>query len=378
MSELQKYNLNKVDFHLVSFPVFSEVLNRYPFVFYGDNNLLPQYYIELYNSCAIHKAVVTSKKEQVCGDKMVSLDNPMSVVNTVNGKETIYEVFRKCTLDLILFGGYSLNIVWSRDRKTIAEIYHIDFSRIRSGKINPETDEIDCYYYCPDWRNIKKYPPTEYPTFNQNTKEPSQILYYKCYQPSNSYYPAPDWSGGQRAIETDVEIKNFHMNNLRKGMTPSLFISMNNGIPSEEEQRQITRALESQYSGSDNAGQAIISFNESKELSPEITMINRNESDNYYQAIYDDIVRSILSAHRVSSAELFGIATSGKLGGSDEIVQHSEFFRNTVIKPYQQELLPVFNKLMSMKLGQPVTLEIVPLTILNIEKQQQGTVQNTQ
>jgi hypothetical protein len=107
-------------------------------------------------------------------------------------------------------------------------------------------------------------------------------------------------------------------------------------------------------------------------------MINRNESDNYYQAIYDDIVRSILSAHRVSSAELFGIATSGKLGGSDEIVQHSEFFRNTVIKPYQQELLPVFNKLMSMKLGQPVTLEIVPLTILNIEKQQQGTVQNTQ
>jgi hypothetical protein len=125
----------------------------------------------------------------------------------------------------------------------------------------------------------------------------------------------------------------------------------------------LVRALEEQYGGTDNAGQAIISFNESKEQSPEIVQIPRNDNDNYYQSLNDDISRSILSSHRVSSAELFGIATPGKLGGSDEITQHSEYFRKMVIQPYQNDILPVFDKLMSLKFERPTNFEIKPLTI---------------
>jgi hypothetical protein len=256
-----------------------------------------------------------------------------------------------------------LNVIWSKDRKSIAEIYHIDFSRIRSGKIDPETDKIDCYYYSPDWKNVRKFPPIEIKSFSQTEKDPNQIYYFKTYMPSMSYYPVPDWSAGQRSMETDIEIKNFYMNNLRKGMMPSLWINYQNGIPGEEEMLTITRALESQYGGTDNAGQAIISFNESKEQSPEIIQIQRNDNDTYYAQITDDITRSILSAHRVSSAELFGIATSGKLGGANEITEHSEYFRKMVIMPYQNEILPVFNKLLSLKFERPTTLDIKPLSL---------------
>jgi len=178
-----------------------------------------------------------------------------------------------------------------------------------------------------------------------------------------SYYPVPDWSAGQRAIEINVESLNFHMNNLRKGMAPSLWINYVNGIPGEEEQRDIARGLESQYGGTDNAGQAIISFNESKEQSPEIIQIPRNDNDNYYQVLNDDITRNILSAHRVSSAELFGIATAGRLGGGNEITEHSEYFRKMVIQPYQNTLLPTFNKLVSLKFERPTTFEIKPLSL---------------
>jgi hypothetical protein len=121
--------------------------------------------------------------------------------------------------------------------------------------------------------------------------------------------------------------------------------------------------LEEQYSGTDNAGGAIISFNESKEQSPEITQISPGGNSDYYQQIYDDINRSILSAHRVSSAELFGVATPGKLGGSDEITQHSEYFRKMVIQPYQNELLPTFNKLVSLKFEKPTNFEVKPLSL---------------
>lgn len=361
MSEIKKAEFKNIKFQTASVPVYSEVLQRVPWVYYGDNNLLPQYFIELYDNCAIHKAVVTSKVNQILGDGIVSLNNPMATINLINPRENVTEVMKKCVLDYMLFGGFALNIIWTKDKKNIAEIYHVDFSRVRSGKLNDD-DHIDHYYYCPDWKLVRKYPPEEYPAFNQE-KGGSQIYYYKNYQPSLTYYPIPDWSAGQRAIEIDIETKNFHMNNLRKGMVPSLWINYNNGIPGEEEQRTLVRALEEQYGGTDNAGQAIISFNESKELSPEITQIPRNDNDNYYQSLNDDVTRSILSAHRVSSAELFGIATAGKLGGGDEITEHSEYFRKMVIMPYQNEILPVFNKLVSLKFDKPTTFEVKPLSL---------------
>jgi len=367
--EKQKYQLGKMNFTQEPLlPIFSELFQRTPWVYYGENNQMPQYLISRYNNSAIHKAIVISKVEQILGDGIVSINNPMATVNLINGKENVEDVMRKCALDLVLFGGYSLNVIWSRDRKSIAEIYHIDFSRVRSGKINPETDEIEKYYYSADWTNIKKFPVQEYDTFNQEDGDPSQVYYYKQYSPSNSYYPHPDYSGGLAAIEIDVNIKEFHANNLKNGMLPSLFISFNNGIPGEEEQRIITRALEEQYSSVNNAGRPIISFNESKELSPDITQIAPSANDGYYSAIYDDIVRSILSAHRVSSGELYGISTSGKLGSGNEIIEHSEFFRNTVIKPYQRQLLPTFDKLVGMKFQAPTTFEVIPLSILNVNK----------
>jgi hypothetical protein len=363
MSEqIKRSEFQKISFSTATLPVFAEVLQRSPWVYYGENNMLPQYFIELFDNCAIHKSVIISKVNQIMGDGVVSLNNPMATINLINPTENVSEVMRKCALDFMLFGGFALNVIWAKDKKSIAEIYHLDFSRVRSGKLNDE-DFIDCYYYSPNWKDVKKYPPIEIKAFSQKESDPNQIYYYKSYMPSMSYYPVPDWSAGQRAIEIDVESKNFHMNNLRSGMVPSLWINYNNGIPGEEEQRILVRALESQYSGTDNAGQAIISFNESKEQSPEITQIPRNDNDSYYQTLNDDITRNILSAHRVSSAELFGIATAGKLGGGTEITEHSEYFRKMVIMPYQNCLLPVFDKLVSMKFERPTTFEIKPLSL---------------
>ena len=363
MSEKKKFQLSKVEFRTASFPVFSEVVQRQPWIYYGANNLLPQYFIQLFDNCAIHKAIVKSKVNQILGDDIYSEDNPEAVWKLINEDENIVDVMRKCALDYVIYGGFALNIVWSRDRKTIAEIYHLDFSRVRSGKINPDTDKVEEYYYSPYWEDTRKYPPQEFKAFSQKEKDPVQIFYFKIYQPGLTYYPIPDWSAGQRSIEIDIEIKNFHMNNLRQGMVPSLWINYNNGIPGEDEQRTLVRALESQYGGTDNAGQAIVSFNESKEQSPDIVQIPRNDHDSYYQSLYEDISRSILSSHRVSSAELFGISTPGKLGSRNEIIDHSEYFRKMVIMPMQDEILPVFNKMLSLFFGTKTTLEIKPLSI---------------
>ena len=365
--EKQKYQLGRTSFRQEPLlPIFSEVFDRKPWVLYGEGNQMPQFLISRFNNCAIHKSVVISKREQIMGDGIVSINNPMATINLINKKENVYDVMKKCALDLVLFGGYALNIIWSRDRKSIAEIYHVDFSRLRCGKINPETDEIEKYYYSADWSNIRKFGVMEYDTFNQEDGEPSQIYYYKSYSPNNSYYPHPDYSGGLAAIEIDVNIKEFHSNNLKNGMLPTLWIDFVNGQPSSDEERIITRSLEEQFTSVNNAGRPIISFNESPELSPRITQIQTSANDGYYSAIYEDILRSILSSHRVSSGELYGISTAGKLGTRSEIIDHSEYFRKMVIMPYQNELLPTFNKLVSLKTGVPTTFEIKPLSIYEV------------
>ena len=361
----KKYNMSRIELASVNIPTMRESFNRTPWINYGEDNLYPQYLIHQYNNSAIHKAVVTAKRELTCGDGLVCPNDPLVTITPVNGKENVEEVFRKCALDYILFGGYSLNVIWSKDRKTVAEFYHLDFSRVRSGKLNQD-DEIEDYYYSADWTNTKKYVPVKYPVFNQNTSEPSQILYHFDYSPNNTYYPIPDYSGGMSAINIDIQIKNFHNNNLRNGFNPSLFLNFNNGVPSEEEKQEISRALEYQFAGSSNAGKPIISFNESKELSPEIIQIGTNASDNYYTALYSDINKSILSAHRVSSPELFGIPEAGSLGTGTQIIEHSMLFQNTVIQPYIKQLLPEFNKLMSLKYEKPIQMSVKPLTIVEL------------
>ena len=363
MSEYKKFQLSKIDFHRASLPVFAELMQKTPWVYYGTDNLLPQYFVGLFDNCAIHKAVIFSKVNQIMGDGLVALNNPMATINLVNDYETIEQVMRKCVLDYMMFGGFSLQVIWTKDHKSIAELHHMDFSKIRSSKLKPDEDRVESYFYCSDWTNYKKFPPSEYPAFDQENKDETQIYYFKNYVPGMTYYPVPDWSAGQRAIEINVESLNFHMNNLRKGMVPSLWINYNNGIPGEEEQRILVRALEEQYGGTDNAGQAIVSFNESKEQSPEVVQIPRNDNDNYYQELNDTITRTILSAHRVSSAELFGIATAGKLGAADEITEHSEYFRKMVIQPYQNQILPVFSKLLTLKFDRPTTLDVKPLSL---------------
>lgn len=362
----KKYKLSTMGFSNMTLPSGKEVITNKDWVLWGKNNLYSNTIIDYYQNNALHKAIIDSKVNQVCGEGLVSKNEPMAVVNLVNGKETIDDVFRKVALDFELFNGFALEVIWKRDRSEgIAEIHHIDYSRIRSGKINEDTDEVDEYFYSTDWTNVKKFVPEAISAFSMDNKDPRQIMYFKNYVPNQDYYPLVRYSGALMALEISIAVHNFHRNNLKNGLNPSLWIDLVNGVPDEEEQDMIVSALEQQYSGTDNAGKAVISFSESPELSPKITPIASNGTDGYYTALYQDLMTNILSGHRISSGELFGISTTGSLGSGKEIEEHSEYIRNTVIKPDIQTIVPVLNKLMSLKMQKPIRFTVKPLSIVD-------------
>ena len=87
MSELKKFELKNVQFHRATLPVFAELMQKVPWVLYGTDNLLPQYFVDLFDNCAIHKAVIMSKVNQIMGDGLVSLNNPMATINLINPRD---------------------------------------------------------------------------------------------------------------------------------------------------------------------------------------------------------------------------------------------------------------------------------------------------
>ena len=107
-------------------------------IMYGTGayrNLYPQFVIDLYNSSPTHAAVVNATSAMIAGDDIVvdeqASDNLDAYVKlkkfiaNANSKETLHEVIKKLAFDLKLQGGFAMNIIWSQDRTSIAEIYHV-------------------------------------------------------------------------------------------------------------------------------------------------------------------------------------------------------------------------------------------------------------
>jgi len=330
-------------------PVFSEKVDQ-KWISFGDDNNWPNYVVSLYNGSAMNRTAIISKQDGVIGQGLKTKNEEDNfVLKRANPEESWNDVFDKVTLDYLIFGGFALNIIWSNDGTTIAEIYHLDFSRIRSGNTNPLTNKVDSYFYCADWGKYKKNKPLEFPTFNPTTavEQPSQIRYFFDYNPASLFYPFPSYSGGLNDIQIDIEVSKFHINNLANGLTPGLFIALNNGIPDPDARMEIYDEITMGGRGSENAGKPFIAFSEDKEHAPEVTPIAAVNSD-YYIQLDARITSRILSAHRITSPLLLGLyhGGSGFSSSADEIMVAYSHFISTVIRPIQKSMLKVFDNLM--------------------------------
>lgn len=337
--------------------------HRTPWVFYGIANLAPQELIRLYNTSPTHRAACTTKWYGVRGEKLYlegGDDKRLLMANSLG--DSIKDIWDKCTLDFILYGSFSLNVVWRRDRSLGFELYSMDTSKLRAER-SDINDHVNNYFYSSDWVFPKKFIPRRIPSFDINNEEPSQIFYYSTHSPGNEYYGTPQFWGGATAICTEIEIYNWWHSNIINNLQPSLFVSLNNGVPPVEEREQIFNTLSAKYSSSNNPGKLMLTFANSKEEAPEITQIAPNGSDKMWLEMNAQVQQAILTSHQISSPELLGISTAGKLGTPDHLEAQNHFF-NLVVKPMQQEMVKVFNKILTLRDGQPTDMKIEQFEIV--------------
>jgi len=369
-----------IDLSTSTAPLVQEVRGK-DYIEYGDangewRNLYPQFLIDLYYSSSITAAIVNATAEMISGEDLVITDEEdrdeearvklHNFMNNANGNETLHEVLKKVAFDFKLQGAFALNIVWSKDRTQIAEIYHIPVEKIRCERPD-EFGKTRGYYVSGDWANTRTNKPYRVPAFNVNDRtSPNQILYTGLYSPNmNSYYTADYISCNNWAL-IDSKVSEFHLNNISNGFTGSFMISFANGIPTAEERNQIERSLEEKFTSEKNAGKFVLTFSDDKTRVPEITSISPSDLDKQFLALQELLTSNILSGHRVTSKTLMGLdSANGFSSNADELANASNFYLNTVIMPFQGQILKVLHKIFQVNnMDMPVQfVQLKPITI---------------
>ena len=309
---------------------YAESANSKGFVNYGADNLFPQYLIDLFHSSSTHNALTTTIATMVFGEGFdaTDLDGRLAF-----DQWNLNDELRKACVDFQIQGGFALEVNWSLDRTTIANVSHLPFENIRSGFVN-EDEQVDYYYYSKDWSS-KRAEVDEICTFDpeRNLDHPTQILYVKPFSPGSFYYPKPCYTGSIDYIELDKEIGKYHINNMLNGMAPSYRVHFLNGIPPEEERNRIRMDIERQMTGAGNAGKFIVTYSDDPERRPIFEPFELSDAHNQYQFLSEEVTAKIMVGHRVTNPQMFGVAVPGKLGGGGELAESADLFEQNVVRP---------------------------------------------
>ena len=375
---IMKDNILNINLETSTAPIVQEVRGK-EWIEYGTEdwkNLYPQFLIDLYYSSSISAAIINATSQMIAGENLVIEDeedkdperviNMKHFMNRANSQESLHEVIKKLAFDFKLQGAFALNIVWSKDRTQIAEIYHVPVEKIRCARPD-EFGKTLGYFISADWSNTRQNKPHYVPAFNTKDRtNPNQILYSGLYSPNMNSYFTPDYVSCNNWALIDSRVSEFHLNNISSGFSGSFMISFANGIPTQEERMQIERSITEKFCSEANSGKFVLTFSDDKTRVPEISAISPSDLDKQYLALQELLTQNILSGHRCTSPMLMGIKSDTGLGNNaDELNSAANFYLNTVVKPFQDQIVKVLRKIFEVNnIDLPVNfVQLKPITV---------------
>jgi len=353
-----------------------EKVDRENYVRFGVDNLFPQYIRGLAETSPIHGSLCVSIGDMIAG-KGLNAGVNQGRVDALG----VYDVYYACSHDLKKFGGFYVEVIYSRDYQSIAKLNHIPFEECRIA-VEGEDEEVTGVYHSNDWANPrkKKNKPTFIPKYQplRAQVEPRQI--YWCFDhTSGQVYPRPDYWSSVNYIELSKQIGIYHVNQISNGLMPSFIVSMFQGAPEPDTQMQIKRDWEDKLSGAKNAGKFIMTFNERDTPKPDIVPFPLSDADKQYQFLADSARNEILIGHRITTPLIFGVRGEGTGFGSnvDEMTIGLKIFNNQVIEPRQRKLATSFEEILSFEM-ESIEITVIPNTPIDMPtaevKSQEGAV----
>lgn len=320
------------------------------FIAWGNDNRYPNYLFSLYEDCATLQSIINGTSDFSCGNDITC--NVQSFSKTVNKNgDTIGDIIQRIVSDYLIFGGFALQVIRNANGN-ISELYWIDFTKIRSDKKN------EVFFYSDEWdKSYGRVKYIIYPKFNPDDSNASSIFYYKGNK-TRSTYPTPLYNSAIIACELEKKINEFHLNEISNNFLTSKIINFNSGVPDDDLKNEIERNINEKFSGSENAGRILISFNNSKENETTVADLPMDDFGERYDALQARCREQIFLAFRAQPI-IFGLQKENNGFSQDEYLQAFALYNRTVVQPIQQVIVKSFDKI----LGFEGSLTIEPFSI---------------
>lgn len=327
---------------------------------WGDGNGYPEYLLDLYNNVSTLKSIIDGNVDYIAGDD-VTCALPVYEDNMNRKGESSLDLVRKLAKDYQMFGGFALQVIRGVDGR-VAELYHTDIRFLRCNK------DADTFWYSEKFGKKGKTDTLVYPAFMANLdwakldedgrkRHASSILYVK--NTTTQTYPSPVYSAAVKACEIERSIDEYHLNAINNGFVSSALVNLNNGFPeSEEIQKEVEEAFNEKFSGKENAGRIMFSWNRDKESATEIVTPQIEDFGDRYEALAKTARQRIFTAFR-ANPNLFGIPTESLGFSQEEYESAFKLYNRTQIRPVQRMIGDAFDKV----LGARGVLAIVPFSL---------------
>ena len=290
-----------------------------------------------YNISTTNAACIEGIADLIFGKGIYSKD---PAKNDIIQKLIPQEETKRVTFDLKLYGNAAYQVYWNDEHTKVIKFYHLPVQTLRAEKIY-DNPKIENYFYCTDWKDQRKVrDKKKIPAFG-TSDEKLEILFIKNYSPGLYYYSLPDWIPAFQFSIVEGELSNLHLNNIENGFLPAIMLNMNNGIPAPEERQTIEDLLYRKFTGTNNAGKFILTFNDDVATKPTIDVIQIENLHEKFQYVAEYAQDRILVGHRVTSPLLFGIRTqnNGFSSQSEEMKTAFSILQTMTISPFQNLLL---------------------------------------
>lgn len=320
------------------------------FVDWGDGNRYPDYLFELYKNVASLHSIINGSVDYACGNGVFVNTPPQPAGMNLKG-QTASEFVRDLAMSYFIYGGFAIQVIRNR-YGNIAELYAIDFRNIRCAKDN------EVFYYSEDW--AKRSSVTKsllYPKFIPgNTDCPASILYVK--NTTFQTYPEPLYASSVKACEIERSIDDYHLNSINNGFMGSYMVNFNNGVPTDEVKEEIAKDFNEKFSGKNNAGRIVFSWNDSKENAATLEKLEVSDYGDRYETLAKHCRQQIFTAFR-ANPNLFGIPTENLGFSNEEYESAFNLYNRTQITPVQRLICGSVGKIF----GDPKYMTIDPFTM---------------
>ena len=342
-------NINFVQLSSYTSPAISEN-SRLGWVEYGEDNNYFQYLIDRYNGSPTNNAVVSGVIDMIFGKGIDATDSAKNPEGYLQLRKLIKDTeLKKVINDYYLLGNGAFQVIYNRDKSKIVEVYHMPVECLRAEKCNAE-GEVEGYYYAYDWSAVKSKKGAErIPAFGYGeASDKVEILYFRPYRSGSYYYSPVDYQGALPYAELEGEVANYHINNIKNGLAPSMIVNFNNGVPPEEERDIIESQIKQKWGGSSNAGKFILAFNDDANSAASIEPVQLSDAHNQYEFLSRECQQKVLVGHRITSPMLFGVKDQTGLGNNaDEIKTAFQLFDNSVIQPKQEQVIAALDQILA-------------------------------